>query len=72
MLRRTRAGIVVTFADGELSDAVAARVHEAAFATPLQAPATDWAAFDTYTARAMTRRQCAVFDRVLRQAREAA
>ena len=69
VLRDTEAGVVVPFASGEPAAAVAARVGAAWLAddrwrTP---PATDWGAFGAYTARAMTRRQCEVFDGVVAQ-----
>ena len=65
VLRRTHAGTLVTFVDGEPAATIADRVVDAAFRRPLEAPATDWRAFDAYTAREMTRRQCAVFDGVI-------
>jgi hypothetical protein len=70
VLRRTRGGTVVPFATEERPDEVAKRIGEAWFHRTPDAPATDWAAFAPYTARAMTRRQCEVFDRVLAEAGE--
>ncbi len=71
VLRRTRAGDVVTFGDATDADALRARVG-ASWTGLLErlpfTPDTDWAAFEPYTARAMTRQQVAFFDEVLMQA----
>ena len=69
VLRETGAGVVVPFASGEAVAGVASRLGEAwleggRWRAP---PNTDWGAFGAYTARAMTRRQCAVLDRVVAQ-----
>jgi hypothetical protein len=60
VLRSTNGGTVATFGDG------AARLYEVWRETlgRLAAPATDWQAFERYTAREMTRRQCEFFDQV--------
>lgn len=68
ILRKTKAGTAVTF-DGEISpENLAERAYEA-WTSMLErlpyAPDTDWDAFETYTAEAMTRRQVEVFDRVV-------
>lgn len=70
VLRETRAGVVVTFssAPDENERAAAAGRLLACWRQILAAPRspdTDWAAFDQYTAREMTRRQCDLFDDVL-------
>jgi hypothetical protein len=71
VLRETGAGLVVTFpsAPGEDARAAAADRLAASWRAVLAAlprrPETDWASFERYTAREMTRRQCALFDDVL-------
>lgn len=73
VLKKTRAGTVVTFKTGEGGRAVAGRLLEsgwlqAQWSVPsgqqsaVASPATDWTAFTPYTAREMTRRLCEVFD----------
>src|SRR5262249_44857362 len=66
VIRRCRAGSVITFATREASEHIAQRIEPELLQLldhPRAAiPATDWAAFGPYTAREMTRRQCAVFD----------
>ncbi len=75
LLTRTRAGIVVTF-DGEAdlaaaAERLAARLVEQLPAKPTE-PDTDWTAFEPYSARELTRRQCEVFDSCVRQQAAAA
>lgn len=65
VLRRARAGTLVTFGPETPDGMLAEQVYQAWFTRPLPPVQTDWAAFTPYTAREMTRRQCAVFDRVL-------
>jgi hypothetical protein len=69
VLSRCRPGSVVTFRSEEASDSLAPRVRPlvaALLARPRQEDVPfDKAAFEPYTARTMTRRQCEVFDRVL-------
>lgn len=68
ILRQTRAGEVVSFAGGENPGAVSGRlfpVLSALLARLPFAPATDWSAFEAYTARAMTGKLCSFFDQVL-------
>ena len=63
VLAKTRAGVVVTFREGDAADLIAGRIEERWFAPPaLPAPETDWAAFEPYTAREIARKQCEVFD----------
>lgn len=76
ILRVTRAGELVTFAaDARAGDeGLRQRVLETwagMLARLPYAPNTDWAAFEPYTAREMTRRQVEVFDRVVDGARRA-
>lgn len=78
VLRETRAGDVVTFSAGA---SYSSAVEVEALADRLlpawvgllrdlpTSPATDWQAFEPYTAREMTRRQVEVFDRVLARSR---
>jgi hypothetical protein len=68
ILRTTQAGTAVTFDGATTSDDLAQRVVEAW--TPMlerlpYTPDTDWDAFQPYTAKAMTRQQVEVFDRVI-------
>lgn len=67
IVRRTRAGTVVPFGSGEGPGAVARRIGTAWFEPEgwARPPAIDREAFEPYTAREMTRRQCEVFDRVI-------
>jgi hypothetical protein len=64
VIRSTNAGSVVTFGrtqeNGELY-----RNWREILEHLTVAPQTDWRAFDRFTARAMTRRQCEFFDRVV-------
>jgi hypothetical protein len=66
VIRRCGAGSVITFSTGEAAAQIAMRIEpelRQLLDQPREAvPATDWAAFEPYTAREMTRRQCAVFD----------
>lgn len=68
VLRSTQAGEVVTFASDSqvehIADALLSRWRKVLLRLPYQPP-TDWQAFEPYTAREMTRRQCAVFDRIV-------
>jgi glycosyltransferase involved in cell wall biosynthesis len=67
ILGKTRAGEVVTFRSdedvGTLSHRVLPVVTALLEKLPYQ-PATDWDAFEPYTAREMTRKQCEFFDAV--------
>lgn len=69
VLRSTRAGEAMTFADTSDVEGLAARLCSA-WASVLErlpfTPDTDWEAFAPYTAREMTRRQAEFFDEVLR------
>jgi hypothetical protein len=61
VLRSTNGGTVSTFTDG------AARLYEVwreTLGSLAVTPATDWQAFERFTAREMTRRQCEFFDLV--------
>ena len=70
IVRNTRAGAVVTFAD---ADDQATRHQTAsnlarrwiALLTGRERPSTDWDAFERYSAREMTRQQCRLFDDVV-------
>jgi len=69
IVSKCRAGDVVGFDGGESPELVAARLKPCIarlLAAPRDArPETDWAAFAPYTAREMTRAQCAAFDAAL-------
>lgn len=65
-VRRTKAGVAVTFDDKPDLKQVSDEIYEKWFVQwPRSAPLTDWQAFEPYTARSMTRRLCEVFDRAL-------
>jgi hypothetical protein len=64
VLRETGGGELVTFSGRETSEAVAAQISQRWFQRwPIAARTTDWKAFSRYSARAMTRTLCGVFDR---------
>jgi hypothetical protein len=66
VLRRAQAGSLVTFDAGRTVEDVAAEIGREWFARwPFTAPVTDWAAFAPYTAQAMTRTLCDVFNRAV-------
>jgi len=68
VLRDTKAGDVVTFrtaADVESAAARLAEVWQGVLERIPFEPSTDWHAFEPYTARAMTQRQCELFDRAV-------
>jgi Glycosyl transferase 4-like domain len=78
ILRETRAGSLVTFPSAASEDLRAAAACRAATcwrdllaALPCR-PDTDWLRFERYTAREMTRRQCALFDEVTAAAKATA
>lgn len=65
VLRRTRAGVCVTFANDTSDSDLRAAVRAGWFECRAygRAPETDWAGFEPYTARAMTARLCGFFER---------
>ncbi|WP_017314704.1 glycosyltransferase family protein [Mastigocladopsis repens] len=69
ILHRCQAGRAVTFASenqpGELLAEVAIQLRELLSLPKGYQPETNWGAFQPYTAREMTRQQCAIFDRSL-------
>jgi len=71
-VRTTHAGEIVTFGDRDTVGDIAARALpqwiDVLERLPF-VPATDWRAFETYTARATTERQCRLFDRALARGR---
>jgi hypothetical protein len=66
VIRRCRAGSVVTFSTKEAVEQIARRIEpelrQLIDQPRADEPDTDWAAFELYTAREMTRRQCKVFE----------
>jgi hypothetical protein len=68
IVRTTEAGEVVTFDSGDSSDAIAARLSpawkELLARLPFE-PTINLEAFEPYTAREMTRRQCELFDQIV-------
>lgn len=66
LVRRTRAGTLVTFSDGSNPATVRSELLRVWLESPKPPrPETDWDAFVPHTARAMTHRQCDVFDQIL-------
>jgi hypothetical protein len=69
ILHRTQAGKSVTFAPenqpGDLLTEVTIQLRELLSLPKGYQPETNWGAFQPYTAREMTRQQCAIFDRSL-------
>jgi Glycosyl transferase 4-like domain len=68
VLKRTRAGQVVSFSKDDDAAAITEKLFPAMkeFLDALPfTPATDWKEFEPYRAREMTRRQCELFDHVL-------
>jgi hypothetical protein len=70
VLEATAAAKVVAFGDDETIEKIADRVlpvwTRLLEQLPFE-PATDWRAFEPYTAREMTRRQCELFNRILEE-----
>ena len=62
VLRKTKAGNVVSFQEGETAADVAQRILETGWLSGTPYPQTDWTGFEQYTAREMTRRLCQVLD----------
>lgn len=65
VLRATRGGEIVEFGSASTVEDVANRISDVWFRAAPKLPGTDWTAFEAYSAREMTRRQCEVFDRAL-------
>jgi hypothetical protein len=69
VIRACNAGAVAAFDSGDSVEDLAARVvpelQRLLDLPPRYVPPTDWTAFAPYTAREMTRRQCAVFDQAV-------
>jgi hypothetical protein len=69
VIRTCNAGAVATFDTGDsaekLADRVEPELRRLFDQPPGHLPATDWSAFAPYTAREMTRQQCAVFDQAI-------
>ncbi len=69
ILRRCRAGEIVTFVPDKLDDKTGAKMASALDTLRRECengivPQIDWNHYQQFTAREMTRRQCAVFDKV--------
>jgi hypothetical protein len=63
VLRRTRAGTVVTFNGSEDPVALSEAIYREWFERwPIPAPQADWQAFETHAASEMTRRLCGIFN----------
>jgi hypothetical protein len=73
VIRRCQAGDLIAFTTNQTPEEIG-RAMGPALTRLLDRPredpvATDWAEFASYSARAMTQRQCAVFDRAVREER---
>jgi hypothetical protein len=69
ILKRTRAGEVVTFTTGESAEAIAAKllpVWTALLQRLPYEPPTVWSEFEPYLAHRVAERQCRLFDRVVK------
>ncbi len=66
VLRKTNAGTVVSFASGESVNSIASKISATRWLHELPVPQADRAAFGPFTAKEMTRKLCAIFDRVCR------
>jgi hypothetical protein len=64
IIRKTRAGTVVTFNGHDSIGEIAARIGEEWLKYPQPKPETNWQAFEQYTARCMTECLCGIFDRM--------
>jgi glycosyltransferase involved in cell wall biosynthesis len=64
ILRKTRAGMVVTFRSQDSVETISERIIATGWlqSPSSNVPCTDWSAFEPYSAREMTRRLCQVFD----------
>jgi hypothetical protein len=67
VIRSTRAGRVVTFGGSGGAANELYRAWREMLEPSNGVPETDWQAFEPYTAREMTRRQCEFFERVIEQ-----
>lgn len=67
VLGKTRAGQGIAFSHKDALEDVAAKITRSWFEGDAWAglPATNWQAFEPYSAREMTRKQCEVFNRVI-------
>lgn len=63
-LRKTRAGVVVTFKTNDDVFGIANAISSSWFDQELLPPPLDWAAFEPYTVREMTRTLCGLFDTI--------
>jgi len=61
IVRKTRAGTLVTFNSAENPHETAARIDSQWLETQPPSPETDWKEFEKYTARSMTASLCSVF-----------
>ncbi|HVO32661.1 MAG TPA: glycosyltransferase [Elusimicrobiota bacterium] len=66
VLRATQAGVVITFSDRSDARRLSEDVERQWFGSACrESPPVDWSAFSVYTAREMTRRLCAVFQKAI-------
>jgi hypothetical protein len=66
-LRETKAGTIVSFRSDDTPECISQRILCSCWLQEPPVPQTDWTAFEPYTARAMTRKLCAVFDGVVQE-----
>jgi hypothetical protein len=62
-LRRTHAGTVVSFSAADTVESIAQRLTATDWLTQPSVPSTNWAEFERFTARNMTRELCRVFEK---------
>jgi hypothetical protein len=67
VVRKTRAGTVVSFQSGEALASISNRVLATGWLQNPLVPDTLWSEFEPYTAREMTRRLCLVFESCRKQ-----
>ena len=65
IVRKTRAGTLVTFSGEDNLAEIAERINSEWFDSQPVAAATDWKEFERYTARSMTASLCSVFDEAI-------
>lgn len=70
VLEQTKAGKVVSFNSADSVESLGKRIASMGWLLRPSAAATDWTAFEPYTARAMTRRLCALFEQALAGAKD--
>jgi hypothetical protein len=65
VVKKTRAGTLVTFRSDSNPVEIAAQIEREWFGSSSEAPATDWKEFERYSARSMTKSLCSMLDGVV-------